>query len=83
MNKLYQEGYTTYGHDIMISLEDLEDSPHLLPDGNLTVVCDLTVYGPEATLSGSKFPEEERATVDNCWKQMGEQFGKQFGNKKF
>ena len=82
VNKLYQEGYTTYGHDNMISLEDLEDSPDLLPDGNLTVVCDLTVYGPEATLSGSKI-REERTSVDNCLKQMSEHFGIQFGNKNF
>ena len=41
-----------------ISIEELKDNPHLLPNGNLTVVCDLTVYGPEATISGSKFPDE-------------------------
>ena len=34
----------------MISIEQLRDSPQLLPNGNLTVVCDLTVFGPEVTV---------------------------------
>ena len=67
----------------IITHEDFEDRPHLLPNGNLTVVCDLTVYGPEATISGSKFPDEKLAPVDNCGKQMNEQIGKLFGDEKF
>ena len=70
--------------DLEISPEELEDSPHLLPNGNLTVVCDLTVYSPEATPSVSGFPCEKLAPpIDNCLKQMIEPFGKFFGNKKF
>merc|ERR1711988_1069875 len=65
----------------MISLEELNDSPQLLSNGNLTVMCNLTVFGPEATLSGSKFPEEKVAPVDNCMRQMSEQFGKILGDK--
>ena len=41
------------------------------------------MFGPEATLSGSKFPDEKVAPVDTCFKQMREQFGKIFGDKKF
>ena len=58
----------------------------LLPNGNLTVVCDLTVFGPEATLSGSifHFPEEKTAApIDNCLRQMSEQLGQILGDKKF
>jgi hypothetical protein len=66
-----------------ISIEELKDSPNLLPNGNLTVACDLTVYGPEATISGSKFPDEKLAPVNNCMKQVGEQFGELFGDEKF
>ena len=70
--------------NVEISLKELEDSPHLLPNGNLTVVCDLTVYSPEATPSVSGFPCEKLAPpIDNCLKQMSEPFGKFFGNKKF
>jgi len=83
INELYQEGYSEVGVEYLISREALEASPHLLPDGNLTVVCDLTVYGPEATLSGSKYPTEKLIPVDNCLKQMSEQFGKHFGSQEF
>jgi len=67
----------------LISIEELKDNPQLLPNGNLTVVCDLTVYGPEATLSGSKFPDEKVAPIDNCMKQMSDQFRKNLWDKRF
>jgi len=67
----------------LISIAELQYCPELLPTGNLTVVCDLTVFGPEETLSGSKFPDEKLPPVDNSLKQMSEQFGALFGNKKF
>ena len=68
-----------------ISKEKLQDNPDLLPFGNLTIVCDLTVYGPEATISGSKFPDRNKnnALVDICGKQMNEQVGKLFGEESF
>jgi len=67
----------------LISIAELKYIPHLLPNGNLTIACDLTVFGPEVTLSGSKFPDEKLSPVDNSLKQMSEQFGTLFGNKKF
>ena len=83
----YKELFDDGNEDIgisMISIEELRDNPQLLPDGDLTVVCDLTVFGPEATLSGSKFPDEKVApSVDNCLKQMSEQLGRTFGDKNF
>ena len=82
----YRNLYDNVGVDVgvlLISTEELKGNPQLLPNGNLTVVCDLTVYGPEATLSGSKFPDEKVAPIDNCMKQMSDQFRKKFGDKKF
>ena len=83
VNLLYQDGYIGIGLSGLGSLEYLRNSPHLLPNGNLTVVCNLTVFGPEATLSGSKFPDEKLVTGDDCGKQMNEQIGKLLGNAKF
>ena len=58
-------------------------NPKLLPGGNLTLFCDLTVYGPEKIISGSKFPDEKKNPIDYCGIQMKEQFGKLLGEKKF
>ena len=66
-----------------VTFEELKDNPDLLPGGNLTFVCDLTVYGPGATTSGSKYPDEKLAIIDNCGKEMNDQIGKLFGEKKF
>ena len=68
----------------LLSIAELKyRHPQLLPNGNLTIVCDLTVFGPEVTQSGSKFPDEKLTPVDNSLKKMSEQFGTLFGNKKF
>lgn len=71
------------GWDLIFGAELKRHSSVMLPNGNLTIVCDLTVIGPEVTLSGSKFPDDKPSQVDNSLKQMSEQFGTLFGNKKF
>ena len=38
---------------LLIGIEELRKNSQLLPNGNLTVVCDLTVFGPEATQAQS------------------------------
>ena len=53
----------------------LENESELLPDGNLTIFCEVTIFGPEKTVSGSKFPEENISRRDNCRKQVSEDFG--------
>ena len=68
---------------VYISVDELNENPDLLPSGHLTIVCELTMHGPGVTISGSKFPDEELATDDNCGKQMNEQVGKLFGKTKF
>ena len=79
---LSKSGKNRVGGDF-IFIADLENNPDLLPSGNLTVVCDLTVHGPVATMSGSKFPQNEKlALVDNSRKQMCEQVGKLFSESK-
>ena len=76
-------GTCSVGFGEFVSIKELKDNPDLLPGGSLTCVCDLTVYGPEATISGSKNPDEELAIVDNCGKEMNDQIGKLFGEKNF
>ena len=76
-------GTCSVGFGEFVSIKELKDNPDLLPGGSLTCVCDLTVYGPEATISGSKNPDEELAIVDNCGIEMNDQIGKLFGEKKF
>ena len=61
---------------------DLDNNDNL-PDGNLTIFCEVTVYGPEKILSGSKFPEEKSSRRDNCRKQVCEDFGTLLNKKKF
>ena len=71
-----------YGAIFIISRDELT-LPHLLPNGNLTILCEITVFDPKV-LSGSKFPDERFVPGDNYRKQMMmKQFGKLFGNKKF
>merc|ERR1719452_432232 len=82
-NSISEGGRESVGLSDFILIDELRDSPDLLPNGNLTIVCDLTVFGPVATISGSKFPDEKLASTDNCGKQMNEQIGKLFCEKKF
>ena len=82
-SKLSYNGKKAVGFGAFTSLEELEVNPDLLPGGSLTFVCDLTVYGSVATISGSKVPDEKLAPVDNSGKEMNDQIGKLFGEKKF
>ena len=81
--RVSESGQDIVGGDCIL-IEELKDNPDLLPSGNLIIVCDLTVYGPEVIISGSKFPKNEKlALVDNSMKQMCEQVGKLFSENKF
>ena len=82
VNKLYQEGCHEFGVNI-VSRDELT-LPELLPNGNLTVVCDLTVFG-SVILTGSKFPDERLVPLDedSYGKQMMEQIGRLFKDQKF
>ena len=65
-----------------VSIKELKDNPGLLPGGSLSIVCDLTVYGPVTTISGSKFPDE-KLTPPSCGKEINDRIGKLLGEKKF
>ena len=60
-----------------------ENESELLPDGNLTIFCEVTIFGPERTVSGSKFPEEKISRRDNCRKQVCEQLGTMLYDEEF
>ena len=76
----FRSKYESWGwNDIEWNLDDDDN----LPDGNLTIFCEVTVYGPEKILSGSKFPEETRYRRDNSRRQVCEDFGTLLKNKKF
>ena len=55
----------------------------ILPDGNLSIFFEVTVYGPEKTMSGSKFPEEKVSRRDNCRRQVCEDFGTMLNDGDF
>ena len=80
--EISEGGKCSVGYGI-VSIKELKDHPDLLPGGNLTFVCGLTVHGPAVTRSGSKFPDEKLSIVDNCGKEMNDQIGKLFGERKF
>ena len=80
VNELYKDGYDGIGVNI-ICRDDLK-LPYLLPNGNLTVFCDLTVFDPRI-LTGSKYPDEKLVPRDDYGKQMNEQIGKLFDDPKF
>ena len=76
-----ERGKLDFSWSCFCSIQELKNNPNLLPNGKLTLVCDLTVYGPDKTTSGSKFPDEIVAPVNNSYKQLSEHFGKLFNNK--
>ena len=47
-------GKSAWGNGQWALRESIINNPELLPGGHLTIVCELTVYGTEETLSGSK-----------------------------
>ena len=61
----------------------LDDHPDLLPDGNLTLKCTVTVFGPDKILSGSVSDSSKPNLSVDCQKQLGEHLGKVFSDKQF
>lgn len=77
------EGHDNFGACKLITFDDLIDRPDLLPSGNLTIICELTVFGPEKILSGSKYPEENIKPQDNCLQQMSQHFASALNDNRF
>ena len=59
------------------------DHPDLLPDGNLTLQCTITVFGPEKVLSGSDLDSRNPNLLAHCQKQVCQQLGNAFFEKQF
>ena len=61
-----------------------DDNPDLLPDGNLTVKCMITVLGTDKIISGSDLDTEQNPDLFvECQKRIGDQLGKAFSDKQF
>ena len=74
--------FRAFGFVLYWTFEDHE-LDEILPDGNLSIFFEVTVYGPEKTMSGSKFPEEKVSRRDNCRRQVCEDFGTMLNDGDF
>ena len=64
-----------YGKPKWLKRNKLNDD--LLPDGNLTIQCKVTVFGPKKIISANS------NLFIHCQKQIGEDLGKVFSDKQF
>jgi len=78
-------GKSAWGNGQWALRESIINNPELLPGGHLTIVCELTVYGTEETLSGSKDVElkSKTKTYARGLEQVIEHLGKLFNDKEF
>ena len=58
-------------------VEPKQVNDDLLPDGNLTIQCKVTVFGPKKIISANS------NLFIHCQKQIGEDLGKVFSDKQF
>jgi len=71
-----------WGRHKWLKLDELNDQPDLLPDGNLTIQCTVTVIGPQKILSGSDLSANSNLIV-HSQKQIVDHLGKIFYDKNF
>merc|ERR1719154_526265 len=74
--------YSSWGKKKWLKRESLNDHPDLLPEGNLTIQCTVTIFGPQKTVSGLDFSTNSNL-LDHCQKQIGEDLGKVFSDRQF
>lgn len=75
--------YKSWGWDMWLKSAEFEDNPDLLPDGNLTLKCKVTVFGTERVLSGTdKDAGNSDLLFARCQKQLSEHFGNLFIDKQ-
>ena len=72
-----------WGKSKWLKREMLNDQPDLLPDGNLTIKCTITVFGHPKVLSGVDSHSTKPNLSVDCKKQLGEQLEKVFSEKRF
>jgi len=78
----YEALYSSRGKSKWFKRDGLKDHPDLLPEGNLTIQCTVTIFGPQKTLSGLDFSTNSNLLV-HCQKQVGEHLGQFFTDKQF
>ena len=61
----------------------LQDINEILSNGNLTIFIEVTVFGHEKTMLGSKFPEDKVSQRDNCRRQVCEDLGSMLHDEDF
>jgi len=71
-----------WGRKEWLKRDSLDDHPDLLPEGNLTIQCTVTIFGPQETLSGSDSSTNSNLIV-HCQKQVSEHLGQVFTDKQF
>ena len=76
-------GPNCWGTNKWLEREKFNDYPELLPEGNLTVQCKITVFGPEKVLSGSDFSSGNSDLLVNSLKQVSQHLGTIFFEKQF
>ena len=69
-----------WGKSKWVKREKLNDCPELLPDGNLTIKCTITVFGQEKVLSGVDSDSTNPNFSGDCQKQLCEDLGKVFSD---
>ena len=72
-----------WGKNTWISRESIINNHELLTDGHLTILCELTVYGTEETLSGSRDVEPKSKTKARGLEQISEDLGKLMNDQEF
>ena len=80
---LFDEPHRVWGNRTW-ARQSILNNADLLPEGHLTIFCELTVYGMDKgmTLSGSRDVETSRSNARGL-EQVSEDFGKLFNDKEF
>ena len=74
--------HSSNGKSKWLKRDRLNAHPDLLPEGNLTIQCTVTIFGPQKTLSGSDSSTNSNLIV-HCQKQVSEHLGQVFTDKQF
>ena len=69
-----------WGFKNFIHYSALRDEPVLLQDGDLVILCEITIHGKEKTVSGSKYPTKDRKiqSLRNSLENLSDDFTKGF-----
>ena len=73
-------GNNAWGFKNFIQYSALRDEPGFLQDGDLVILCEITIHGEEKTISGSKYPTKDRKiqSLRNSLESLSDDFVKGF-----